>query len=195
MQLLGGKLDDYRCQSLFITCSNSAVQTRRIPGVRDVAVTARISFFCGKAEAEIAEFRRFQSLISKLVEVNRTVCRLRPLEQTEQTPQEKNGRNDPTGSRPRSRSVVACDLPGSVQDRPPRRWVRVRPGGREACRASPTRTQPDRYREEQQRPEKHQRITHIHAPATRKNVPTMGSTSNLPGSLRSNTADAGLFGS
>ena len=42
-----------------------------------------------KAEAEIAEFRRFRSLTSELVEVNRTVCRLRPLEQPEQTPQEK----------------------------------------------------------------------------------------------------------
>jgi hypothetical protein len=42
-----------------------------------------------KAQAEIAEFRRFQALTSQLVEVNRTVCRLRLLEQTEQTPQEK----------------------------------------------------------------------------------------------------------
>ena len=33
-----------------------------------------------KAEAEIAEFRRFRSLTSKLVEVNRSVCRLRPVE-------------------------------------------------------------------------------------------------------------------
>src|ERR1035438_1317025 len=179
MQLLGGKLDDYRCQSLFITCSNSAVQTRRIPGVRDVAVTARISFFCGKAEAEIAEFRRFQSLISKLGRVNRRVGRWRPLDKPEQTPQKKNGRNDPTGSRPRSRSVVACDLPGSVQDRPPRRWVRVRPGGREACRASPTRTQPDRYREEQQRPEKHQRITHIHAPRSEEHTSELQSLRHL----------------
>ena len=42
-----------------------------------------------KAEGEIAEFRRFQSLTSQLVAVNRKVCRLRPVEQTEQTPQEK----------------------------------------------------------------------------------------------------------
>ena len=42
-----------------------------------------------KAEGEIAKFRRFQSLTSQLVEVNRKVCRLRPVEQTEQTPPEK----------------------------------------------------------------------------------------------------------
>jgi len=42
-----------------------------------------------KAEGEIAEFRRFQSLTSQLVELNRQVCRVRPVEQTEPTPQEK----------------------------------------------------------------------------------------------------------
>ena len=42
-----------------------------------------------KAEREIAEYRRFQSLTGELVEVNRKVCRLRPVEQPEQTPQEK----------------------------------------------------------------------------------------------------------
>lgn len=41
-----------------------------------------------KAEREIAEFRRFQSLASQLVDVNRKVCRLRPVEET-LTPQEK----------------------------------------------------------------------------------------------------------
>jgi hypothetical protein len=41
-----------------------------------------------KAEREIAEFRRFQSLASQLVDVNRRVCRLRPVEET-LTPQEK----------------------------------------------------------------------------------------------------------
>ena len=42
-----------------------------------------------KAESEIAEFRRFQTLTSELVDVNRKVCRLRPVEQTGQTPQKK----------------------------------------------------------------------------------------------------------
>ncbi len=42
-----------------------------------------------KAEGEIAEFRKFRALTSRLVEVNRRICRLRPIEQPEQTPQEK----------------------------------------------------------------------------------------------------------
>ena len=54
-----------------------------------------------KAEREIAEFRRFQSLTGELVEVNRKVCRLRPVEQSEQT-QEKKKR--PTRSTRKSRA-------------------------------------------------------------------------------------------
>ena len=50
-----------------------------------------------KAEREIAEFRRFQSLTSELVDVNRKVCRLRPVEQTGQTPQEKKRPNRSNG--------------------------------------------------------------------------------------------------
>jgi len=42
-----------------------------------------------KAEREIAEFRRFQSLTGKLVELNRKVCRLRPVEPDALSPQEK----------------------------------------------------------------------------------------------------------
>src|SRR5437773_5397634 len=45
-----------------------------------------------KAEIEIAEFRKFQDLTGELVDVNRKICRLRPLEQTEQTAQEKKRR-------------------------------------------------------------------------------------------------------
>ena len=45
-----------------------------------------------KAESEIAEFRKFQSLTGELVDVNRKICRLRPLEQTERTAQEKKRR-------------------------------------------------------------------------------------------------------
>jgi hypothetical protein len=41
-----------------------------------------------KAEREIAEFRRFQSLTSQLVDANRKICRLRPVEQS-LTPEEK----------------------------------------------------------------------------------------------------------
>jgi hypothetical protein len=46
----------------------------------------------GKAESEIAEFRKFQTLTGELVDVNRKICRLRPVEQTEQTAQEKKRR-------------------------------------------------------------------------------------------------------
>ena len=45
-----------------------------------------------KAESEIAEFRKFQSLTGELVDVNRKICRLRPVEQAEQTAQEKKRR-------------------------------------------------------------------------------------------------------
>jgi hypothetical protein len=45
-----------------------------------------------KAESEIAGFRTFQALTGKLVDVNRKICRLRPVEQTVQTPQEKKRR-------------------------------------------------------------------------------------------------------
>jgi len=45
-----------------------------------------------KAEGEIAEFRKFQTLTGELVDVNRKICRLRPVEQTELTAQEKKRR-------------------------------------------------------------------------------------------------------
>ena len=45
-----------------------------------------------KAESEIAEFRRFQTLTGELVDVNRKICRLRPVEQIVQTTQEKKRR-------------------------------------------------------------------------------------------------------
>ena len=45
-----------------------------------------------KAESEIAAFRKFQTLTGEWVDVNRKICRLRPVEQTEQTAQEKKRR-------------------------------------------------------------------------------------------------------
>ncbi len=42
-----------------------------------------------KADREIAEFRKFQNLTGELVDVNRKICRLRPIEQIESTDQEK----------------------------------------------------------------------------------------------------------
>ncbi len=45
-----------------------------------------------KAEKEIAEFRKFQTLSGELVDINRKICRLRPIEQIESTAQEKKRR-------------------------------------------------------------------------------------------------------
>jgi hypothetical protein len=45
-----------------------------------------------KAESEIAGFRKFQTLTGELVDVNRKICRLRPVEQPVQTVQEKKRR-------------------------------------------------------------------------------------------------------
>jgi hypothetical protein len=45
-----------------------------------------------KAEIEIAEYRKFRGLSDDLVDVSRKICRLRPVEQTEQTTQEKKRR-------------------------------------------------------------------------------------------------------
>ena len=42
-----------------------------------------------KAEGEIGEFRKFQTLTAALIEVNRKICRLRPVEPAERTAQEK----------------------------------------------------------------------------------------------------------
>ncbi len=45
-----------------------------------------------KAEKEITEFRKFQTLTGEFVDINRKICRLRPIEQTESTVQEKKRR-------------------------------------------------------------------------------------------------------
>ena len=42
-----------------------------------------------KAEQEIEEYRQWQQLSREFVEVNAAICRLRPLEEQEQTPAEK----------------------------------------------------------------------------------------------------------
>ena len=42
-----------------------------------------------KAEGEIAEYRKFQHLTDDLVGVNRKICRLRPVEQTASSAEEK----------------------------------------------------------------------------------------------------------
>jgi hypothetical protein len=42
-----------------------------------------------KAQSEIAEYRKFVELTDDLLDVNRRICRLRPVEQSQQTAQEK----------------------------------------------------------------------------------------------------------
>jgi hypothetical protein len=49
-----------------------------------------------KAEGEIAGFRKFQTLTGQLVDVNRKICHLRPIEPTQSTAQEKK-RRKPSG--------------------------------------------------------------------------------------------------
>jgi hypothetical protein len=45
-----------------------------------------------KAQNEIDEYRKFLSLTDDLVDVNRKICRLRPVEQAQQTAQGKKRR-------------------------------------------------------------------------------------------------------
>jgi hypothetical protein len=52
-----------------------------------------------KAEAEIAEFRKFRSLTGELVEVNRKICRARPVEDTSSPQEKKRPRRSTTKSR------------------------------------------------------------------------------------------------
>jgi hypothetical protein len=43
----------------------------------------------GKAEREVAEFRKFQQLSQRFVETNTRICRLRPLAEAASSPEEK----------------------------------------------------------------------------------------------------------
>ena len=52
-----------------------------------------------KAEGEIAEFRRFRSFTSELVELNRKICRLRPVEDTLSPEEKKRPRRSAKKSR------------------------------------------------------------------------------------------------
>jgi hypothetical protein len=62
--------------------------TQKIDG-KTVTQSLPSSAAIRKAEGEIAEYRKFQTLTDDLVDVNRKICRLRPVEQTEQTALEK----------------------------------------------------------------------------------------------------------
>ena len=70
-----------------------------------------------KAEREIAEFRKFQELSRSFLNVNETICRLRPVEEQRLSEQEKNGGRHPARSRARSRETAAHDLHRHAQDR------------------------------------------------------------------------------
>ena len=43
----------------------------------------------GKAEREVAEFRKYQQLSQRFVEINTRICRLRPLAEAAASPEEK----------------------------------------------------------------------------------------------------------
>lgn len=45
-----------------------------------------------KAEREVAEFRKFQQLSQRFVEINTRICRLRPLPEAAASPEEKKRR-------------------------------------------------------------------------------------------------------
>ena len=88
-----------------------------------------------KAENEVAEYRKFKDLTDDLVEVNRKICRARPVDQPEQSSQEKNGANDPARDCPRSSTTDRCYF-----SRPKSDWqfrsgkLRDRDPGRDASR-------------------------------------------------------------
>lgn len=89
--------------------------TRKIGG-KTVTETFSTPAALRKAQHEVAEYHRFRELSRDLLEVNEKICQARPVEDT-LTPQEKNGRSGPAGSRPRSRSTAPCCLRRSAQDR------------------------------------------------------------------------------
>jgi hypothetical protein len=57
-----------------------------------------------KAQREVAEYHRFRELSGQLLEVNERICGLRPVEEEARSAEEKNGGNDPPGSRASSPS-------------------------------------------------------------------------------------------
>jgi hypothetical protein len=82
--------------------------TRKIGG-KTVTETFSTPAALRKAQGEVAEFQRFRELSRNLLDVNEKICRTRPVEDT-LTPQEKNGGNDPAGSRKGSKRVAPSCL-------------------------------------------------------------------------------------
>jgi len=54
-----------------------------------------------KAEREVAEFRKFRQVSEKFVDVNSRICRLRPVEEAEQSLEEKKRSRLSSGRLPR----------------------------------------------------------------------------------------------
>jgi hypothetical protein len=65
--------------------------TQKIAG-KTVTQTLSSPTAVRKAEKEIAEFRRFQTLAQELVQVSQRICRLRPLAAEELSPGKKKRR-------------------------------------------------------------------------------------------------------
>ena len=65
--------------------------TQKIAG-KTVTQTLSSPTAVHKAEKEIAEFRRFQTLAQQLIEINQKICRLRPVADEESMPVKKKRR-------------------------------------------------------------------------------------------------------
>ncbi len=61
-------------------------------GGKTVAETLSTPAALRKAQRDVAEFRKFQELSRKLVEINEAICRARPVEAEALSPQEKKRR-------------------------------------------------------------------------------------------------------
>src|ERR1700730_6987394 len=95
-----------------------------------------------KAESEISEFRKFQTLTGELVDVNRKICRLRPVERTEQTAQEKKRRRQSNKKLP-AKYIGSCGVFfTSVTATVDSIWKRSRPLCDQPC----TKPEPPRWR-------------------------------------------------
>jgi len=81
--------------------------TRKVTG-KTVSETFASPAELRKAQREVEAFHRFRELSRELLEVNEKICRARPVEDL--TPEEKNGGNDPAGSRKGSKRVAAACL-------------------------------------------------------------------------------------
>ena len=90
--------------SAAVVVSRSAVVVNRTSRVTDPTSASPAEF--RKAQREVEAFHQFRELSHEPLEVNEKICRARPVEDT-LTPQEKNCRSDPAGSRTGSKRAAA----------------------------------------------------------------------------------------